>query len=69
MTAGAGSMQVVLGGQAIYGGKEVVKPVMGYGREPNNQDVIKALSLVNKTLLLWYTTIVLGFSFYRYANY
>ena len=53
MTAGAGALAITLGGEAIYHGKLVNKPLMGRGAAPSNHDIPRALSLVSRTLALW----------------
>jgi len=53
MASGAGSLGIVLGGTAYYGGQPVLKPPLGLGREPHQKDILRALTLIDKTLLLW----------------
>lgn len=53
MCAGAGALQVTLGGRVSYQGEWVDKPAMGLGREPSNEDIQSSLVLLRKTLLLW----------------
>ena len=53
MTAGAGALSITLGGEARYHGKTVHKPEIGYGPAPENNDVERAMALVQKTLMLW----------------
>ncbi len=58
MSAGAGALSVCIGGNAIYQGRQEIRPELGVGAEPVNADIPRALSLLNKTLLLWCVVIV-----------
>jgi adenosylcobinamide-phosphate synthase len=53
MAAGAGSLQVRLGGPAFYHGHWKVRPALGQGAEPEVHDIARALRLVSHGLLLW----------------
>ncbi len=53
MTAGAGALQITLGGSAMYGGEWKEKIIIGEGREPAAQDIERALSLVRRSAWLW----------------
>lgn len=53
MCAGAGALNITLGGPASYHGKLIEKPLIGAGREPSNADMLAALLLMQRTLLLW----------------
>lgn len=53
MCSGAGALTVILGGRVSYHGKEYDKPVMGTGRLPEDSDILRAVSLVRHTLILW----------------
>ena len=57
MASGAGALGVVVGGPAIYHGREESKPALGFGRAPDNGDLIKALALLDRTLVLWVVVI------------
>lgn len=62
MTAGAGSLQVTLGGGASYHGVWREKTVMGEGRAPQASDIERALQLVRHSTGLWvfiYTAVAL----------
>mgnify|MGYP006172197745 CR=1 FL=1 len=68
MASGAGALGVVIGGPAIYHGREEDKPALGYGRTPGNDDLIKALALLDRTLALWCVVIAaiwLGWRFFH----
>jgi adenosylcobinamide-phosphate synthase len=53
MAAGAGSLEITLGGNASYHGKLKERPTLGCGREPNKEDILRALFLIKKALVLW----------------
>jgi adenosylcobinamide-phosphate synthase len=53
MAAGAGSLNVLLGGPAIYHGALETRPVLGFGMTASPQHVVAALRLVERTTLLW----------------
>jgi len=59
MAAGAGALNVRLGGDSVYHGQRKVKPVFGAGRDPENHDLHNSLRLVGKTLVLWCTVLLL----------
>lgn len=58
MTAGAGALNLQLGGPARYHGLLKHKPVFGGDKLSENNDIIHANALVSKTLLLWLLSIV-----------
>ncbi len=60
MTAGAGSLGLVLGGTAIYHGRPEARPAMGFGSAPDNADLLRALQLVQRVVLLWCAVLVTG---------
>ncbi len=60
MSAGAGSLNVQLGGPAIYHGQLKNKPALGTGRKAINQDIKRANQLIVCTTLLWFSLITLG---------
>ncbi|MFD1557922.1 adenosylcobinamide-phosphate synthase CbiB [Paraburkholderia silviterrae] len=53
MAAGAGSLNVLLGGAAVYHGAVEERPALGAGAPPRAQDVTAALRLVERTTILW----------------
>ena len=59
MSAGACSLNVKLGGEALYQGQLIAKPELGYGDKPNTDDIKQAVSLVNKSVILWMFVIVI----------
>ncbi len=60
MAAGAGALDLELGGPASYHGKRKERPLLGKGRPPGPQDIERALTLVRNALWLWVTLVILG---------
>jgi len=60
MAAGAGALQVRLGGTAIYQGEVSERPVLGCGTEVGSADIQRAVQLVKRTLYLWLCVIGVG---------
>jgi adenosylcobinamide-phosphate synthase len=58
MAAGAGALTITLGGDSVYLGEKLTKPVFGCGRSPENKDIRRALFLLDKTLCLWLTVLL-----------
>jgi adenosylcobinamide-phosphate synthase len=59
MSAGAGSLGILLGGAAIYHGKEEIRPPLGAGPAPMAADLGRAITLIRHSLLLWLTVFLL----------
>ena len=53
MAAGAGALQVSLGGTAIYFGEAQQRPNLGEGPDPKAGDLDRAVELVDKGVYLW----------------
>ena len=53
MTAGAGSLNLKLGGTASYHGEDKEKPFFGGANLPSNNDIKRANQLINLSLILW----------------
>lgn len=53
MAAGAGALELILGGGAMYHGKWKERPLFGTGKEAEVEDIGRALSLIKKTIYLW----------------
>lgn len=65
MTSGAGSLQITLGGGAVYHGEWEEKIIMGEGAEPKAYDIERALQLVRNSAWLWVVVYALiGIIFY-----
>ncbi len=60
MAAGAGALQVKLGGAAIYHGKMEQRPELGCGAVAARADIPRAVCLVQHTLYLWLAVICAG---------
>ncbi|WP_199098869.1 adenosylcobinamide-phosphate synthase CbiB [Dyella sp. ASV21] len=58
MAAGAGALDVRLGGAAPYDGVWESRPILGQGAVPDAQTIVRAWGLVRRTLILW--LLVLG---------
>jgi adenosylcobinamide-phosphate synthase len=62
MSAGAGSLGVLLGGAAIYHGAEEIRPPLGRGPAPVAADLGRAITLIRHSLWLWLAVFfVIGF--------
>ncbi len=59
MTAGAGSLDLQLGGATRYHNSPVSKPEFGGTKQPQPDDIPRALALVTGTLRLWLAVIAL----------
>jgi adenosylcobinamide-phosphate synthase len=53
MAAGAGALDLALGGTAIYHGQEEHRPHLGAGSAPDARAIRAAVSLVQRGILLW----------------
>jgi len=53
MASGAGSLNVLLGGAAMYHGALETRPVLGFGVTAAPKHVVAALRLVERTTVLW----------------
>ncbi len=60
MAAGAGSLGLRLGGEAIYHGEWQPRPDLGRGVAPQAEDIERANQLVQRGVLLWLSVIVIG---------
>lgn len=60
MTAGAGSLGLLLGGSCSYHGKTRDKPLFGIGVRPVSGDIYRAIDLVQKTVLYWVIIMLVG---------
>ena len=60
MAAGAGALQVQLGGSAIYHGVEEQRPQLGEGAPSQARDIERALNLVYLGVLLWLVGLAIG---------
>jgi len=53
MAAGAGSLNVLIGGPAVYHGVLESRPTLGAGHAANPRHVVAALRLVERAMLMW----------------
>jgi adenosylcobinamide-phosphate synthase len=53
MAAGAGSLNVLIGGAAVYHGVLESRPTLGAGHDATPRHVVSALRLVERSTLLW----------------
>lgn len=53
MAAGAGGLNIRLGGAAQYQGESQERPVLGCGELPVAADIERALALLDRTVMLW----------------
>ena len=60
MACGAGALNVVLGGDAVYHGKRIFRPVLGQGFVPVPGDIERALQLVQRGVYAWVVVTVLA---------
>ncbi len=59
MCSGAGSLNLTLGGPAIYHDVLKEKPEFGYGPVPGHNDIARATELVRRSTLFWLLIILL----------
>lgn len=59
MAAGAGALQVRLGGPACYHGRLRARPLLGVGKAPETDDITRAIALVRRGVLVWVLATVL----------
>lgn len=60
MSAGAGALDIRLGGTARYQGVTEARPILGCGQAARAQDIPRALRLVRQGLWLWLLLAMLG---------
>ena len=60
MAAGAGSLNVRLGGPAYYQQQQIDKPYFGGDKLPVPADILRAIALVQSTIKLWLVVIAVG---------
>jgi adenosylcobinamide-phosphate synthase len=53
MSSGAGALKLQLGGPALYHGELQKRPMLGKGREPAGNDIMRATQLLQRGILLW----------------
>lgn len=60
MAAGAGALELSLGGPAVYHGVLKERPALGIGRAPEVNDIRRAMRLVNRGVWLWVVVSLAG---------
>ncbi|APR35325.1 adenosylcobinamide-phosphate synthase CbiB [Paraburkholderia sp. SOS3] len=58
MASGAGSLNVLIGGPAVYNGEVERRPTLGAGEPPGATHVHAALALVERTEILWLAVLI-----------
>ncbi|KND60438.1 Adenosylcobinamide-phosphate synthase [Candidatus Burkholderia verschuerenii] len=58
MASGAGSLNVLIGGAAVYHGVLEHRPTLGAGHDATPRHVVAALRLVERSTLLWLATLL-----------
>ncbi len=58
MAAGAGALEISIGGPARYGGEWHQRPRLGIGKAPTVEDIERSLQLVRHGLILWLGTLL-----------
>ncbi|VXB64691.1 Cobalamin biosynthesis protein CobD [Burkholderia sp. 8Y] len=53
MAAGAGSLNVLVGGAAVYHGVLEARPTLGAGHNATPRHIVAALRLIDRSVLLW----------------
>ena len=59
MAAGAGSLEIILGGNACYGGELKTRPILGRGALCRRGDIERAGKMVTRGIWLWATVALL----------
>jgi adenosylcobinamide-phosphate synthase len=59
MAAGAGALEISIGGPAQYHGQWHQRPILGIGRAAQVQDISRALLLIRKTVMLWLAVLLI----------
>ena len=58
MAAGAGALQVKLGGDSVYHGQVKSRPLLGCGEQAKADDINRSLDLVLKSIWIWLVAIL-----------
>jgi len=59
MAAGAGALKITMGGAANYQGEIHQRPVFGIGPAVESNDIERAISLVERSMILWLVALLL----------
>ncbi len=63
LAAGAGALNIQLGGPAIYHNQPENKPLLGTLTQAGTHDILRAINLVQHSLILWIILLGIGFFF------
>jgi adenosylcobinamide-phosphate synthase len=58
MASGAGSLNVLIGGPAVYNGALEHRPTLGFGHPAKATHITAALMLVERTVILWLAVLI-----------
>ena len=58
MASGAGSLNVLIGGPAVYHGSVEYRPTLGFGHPARASHVTAALTLIEHTVILWLALLI-----------
>jgi adenosylcobinamide-phosphate synthase len=58
MASGAGSLNVLIGGPAVYNGMLEHRPMLGFGHPAKAAHITAALMLVERTVILWLAVLI-----------
>jgi adenosylcobinamide-phosphate synthase len=58
MASGAGSLNVLIGGPAVYNGALEHRPTLGFGHPAKAAHITAALMLVERTVILWLAVLI-----------
>lgn len=59
MAAGAGALGLQLGGVAVYNGVQEMRPILGGGRLARPDDIQRALTLLDRSVLWWLAALLI----------
>jgi adenosylcobinamide-phosphate synthase len=60
MASGAGSLNVLIGGAAVYHGVLESRPTLGAGHDATPRDIVAALRLVDKSMVVWLAVLLVS---------
>lgn len=66
MAAGAGSINVLLGGTAVYHGQPQTRPTLGEGDAATTLHIEHAQRLIRRSLMIWVSTLFIGACFVEF---
>lgn len=66
MAAGAGALQVQLGGDAVYAGQTKARPHLGAGVTPDSEAISRAIRLLDRGVYLWVSLALFSGGWFAY---